>query len=118
MPVIPSDPYQPEWDANTLAEAEEIKSDAARMERAKQAAALKVKEQEERSRAMKKVAGKPVPKEKPTYGTPTQETGQNYNVKSFTKGQNKKVKVGKTMGIGGTGSFSGSVSGTGVTKII
>ena len=118
MSVMPTDPYQPEWDANTLAEAEEIKTDPARMERAKQAAALKVKEQEERSRAMKKVAGKPVPKEKLTYGIPTQETGQNYGAKGFTKGQNKKAKVSKTIGIGGTGSFSGSVSDTGVTKII
>lgn len=49
---------QPEWDAQTLAEAEVIKADQSRMEAAKAAAAKLAAKKAEEQRAMNKVAGR------------------------------------------------------------
>lgn len=49
--------YMAESDANTLAQAEAIKKDRARMTQAKLAAKKMLKEQEDRAAGLKKVAG-------------------------------------------------------------
>lgn len=45
------------WDAQTLTEAEQIKNDPDRLERAKKAAAELVKKNDEETKAMRRVAG-------------------------------------------------------------
>ena len=55
--------WQKEMDANTLAEAEQIKSSPSRLKGAKQAAKRIVKEANSRAKAMQKVAS-PTPRKK------------------------------------------------------
>ncbi len=50
--------YQAEWDARTLADAERIKADKARLKKAEDAATKIVNEQNKEAQAMRKVAGK------------------------------------------------------------
>jgi len=54
----------PEWDAQTLAEAKVIEADPSRMAAAKVAAEKLAKKKEEEARAMKKVSGQRVRKPK------------------------------------------------------
>jgi PAB1-binding protein PBP1 len=58
MPSINEERWQAEYDAQTLAEAEKIKSDPARHDRAKTAAQRMVEEKAEEAKAMRKVARK------------------------------------------------------------
>ena len=50
--------YQAQWDAETLAGAEEIKADEARLKAAQARAATMAEEKEEQAKAMSKVADK------------------------------------------------------------
>lgn len=50
--------YQAQWDAETLATAEEIKADAGRLKAAEAKAAKMAEDKQEQAKAMKKVAGK------------------------------------------------------------
>lgn len=53
-----NDDYQAEWDAQSLAEAEKIKGDPARLEKAQTAAVRLAEEEREKANAMRKVAGR------------------------------------------------------------
>lgn len=59
------DDNRAEWDARTLAEAEQIKNDANRVAAAKAAAERLAKEDAEKAKAMKKVAGQSVRRKSP-----------------------------------------------------
>jgi hypothetical protein len=50
--------YQAQWDAETLASAEEIKADEGRLKAAEARAAKMAEDKDEQAKAMRKVAGK------------------------------------------------------------
>jgi len=56
MPEVIDEKYQSEWDAQSLAEAEKIKNDPKRYEKAQQAAVRLAEEEREKAKAMTKVA--------------------------------------------------------------
>lgn len=56
MAMIENNDYQSTWDAETLAEAENIKSDPNRLASAKTAADKMAKEQQEKTKNLRKVA--------------------------------------------------------------
>jgi len=55
------DKYQARWDAETLAQAEEVKSDPKRLASAKKKAAALAEEQAKQVKTMKKIAGRKKP---------------------------------------------------------
>ena len=76
--------YQAQYDAETLANAEQIKSDSNRLKSAQLAAQKKSIEQKQKADAMMKVAGKSV----------QNETSLNTNTKSnITPGAGNKVNI-------------------------
>jgi hypothetical protein len=80
--------WQAENDARTLAEAEQIKEDKTRLEAAQSAAKRMLEEEEERTRAMRKVARKK---------RATGSTGVRKNVEAKKREKPKKYKfnIGK-----------------------
>lgn len=86
--------YQAEWDAQTLADAEQIKADQDRMARAGKAAKRLAEEKEKENRAMRKVAGKRTGPLQPSVrrsGMPSKVEPPIAATNSFTSG---KVKSG------------------------
>lgn len=54
--AIENNDYQSQWDAETLAEAENIKNDPNRLDKAKGAATKMAEEQQEKTKNLKKIA--------------------------------------------------------------
>lgn len=86
MAIISDDDYKSQWDAETLAEAENIKSDPNRLTKAKDAAAKMAEEQQEKTKNLKKVARKSRQNTRSdlngaaTSGSKAPKTGNGFNV--------------------------------------
>lgn len=88
MPVL--NDHEAGWDAETLAEAEEIKKDKNRLNKAKAAAKVIAKDKEKSAEAMKDVAGGSTagvaPKNTISRVPPKNTVSRNVNVKQIKKG--------------------------------
>lgn len=102
--VITEENYQAEWDARTLADAERIKSDEIRYQKAKTAAERLAEEQNKEASAMRRVAGKGR-NQNPTPGVPRTDKTPGVPVGIGNKRNPPRTPSGGGTGKDGFGTF-------------